>query len=100
MVSTGGGRVTSAFLEHGGALRTLRLDFWGAGNGLPRQLTCCTALTALTLQCSSRLDRYAALGVLTGLRELTVVDSDWGRIPPEVAGGYAVGCCCIAGQGV
>ncbi|GAB4814398.1 hypothetical protein N2152v2_001444 [Parachlorella kessleri] len=86
LVSTGSGQVTSAFLQHGSALQLLQIDFWGAGNGLPKQLTCCTALTALRIQCSSRLARYADIGSLKSLRELAVVDSDWTRIPQEVAG--------------
>lgn len=84
--SQGGGRATSAFLQQGGRLRQLSIDFWGSGNALPRQLACCTSLQRLQLQCSSRLGGYSSLGALTGLRELAVVDSDWAAIPAEVAG--------------
>lgn len=55
-------QVTSAFLKHGAQLQTLKIDFFGSGNGLPRQLACAGALTALHIQCSSRFDRYEGGG--------------------------------------
>ncbi len=67
-------------------LRSLAIEFWGSGNALPRELAAATGLTSLRLQCSSPLARSEGLGRLRLLQELEVVDSDWARIPLEVAG--------------
>lgn len=101
LVSQGGGRATSAFLERGSQLQQLTLDFWGAGNVLPRTLSRCTALAVLRVQCSARLGGCGGFAGLRGLRELSVADSDWNRIPPEVAGGRARrGCGAMRGTGL
>lgn len=71
-------RATSCWLQ------ALELDFWGHSNAVPRGITAAARLTSLKLQCSSGLGRTSALGALSALRELVVIDGDWQALPPEV----------------
>lgn len=59
-------------------------DFWGRSNGLPRAMADCTALTKLSVQCSSGLGHYKVLASLRSLANLSVVDCDWAVVPAEL----------------
>ena len=83
LVGTEAGRTTCAFLSGSSRLRELQLDFWGRSNRLPRAMADCTALTKLTIQCSSGLEGHTVLASLQSLQ----VSARAGRVAAAVKNG-------------